>query len=225
MTKKATWSGYRGDGKPVVPCIPECLIERKSVNHSGRAIKSPTDYRKRSRQVSAAPRKELKRLRNKIFLHGHPRKFSITYDSHLRSYSNRLKVVQKALETGDLDLMRVYEAFYPDYSLDHIEAVALIFRDMGFATVQEKITATQIETYSGISNRVILFMMSTSETFGFEKAAQEIREISKLAFSGKDEEAAVNAVIADRGIGNVVEVRKLVDEILVGSITLGSGIL
>lgn len=234
MTKKATWSGYRGDGKPVIPCVPECSIEKDFAGNSGFVAKTPTDYKSRSRKLSSSPRKQIKRIRNELFTQ-QPKPSNMWADQHYfygglgRTRNN---AVQKAFESGDLDLLLVYKDHWHGASLDAVHGTVLALRGMGHPSVHGVITEANIKTLTNVSNLISAFGSShylSLDPFKYventEYTSDSVQKIAMIALTGKAEEAAVIHVITEREITDPEDVGKLVREMLVDSYALSSGLL
>jgi hypothetical protein len=231
MTKKATWSGYRGDGKPVIPCVPECSIEKS--NTKGHMVKAPVDYKVRTKRLSSSPRKQLRRIRNDLFF-DFPVETSVWANDYYLQFEHRHNrtLVQKAFDTGDLDLMLTYKDNWGRGNLKAVHRTVLVLREMGREKVHGVITETHIRVVEQISKTLggyvpvgfsggIYKSVTISDTY----IPEGTHEIALIALSGEAEGDAVLSIINDRKIIDPQEIGKLVKEMLVESSAVASGFL
>lgn len=231
MTKKATWSGYRGDGKPVIPCVPECLTEK--VEARGRMIQAPTDYKKRVSRASSSPRKKLKVLRNDLFLRVNQRWsiWDFEYDAQHTQMERKRAAVQKAYNAGDLDLMLAYRNHWERESLEIIRETVLALRGMGYKEACDILTEAHIQTVENVAEAIRRHLVIASYTIyksvfhNLTFIPQGTHEVAVVAMSGEVEEDAVLNIIRQRGITDPEEIGKLAKEMLVDSSALASGVL
>lgn len=232
MTKKATWSGYRGDGKPVIPCVPECLNEK--VEARGRLVQAPGDYKKRAQRRYSSPYKKLRIVRNDLFLRVDQK--SAVFD--IDHYSNHAKIVRKrsfvqeAFRESDLDLMLTYREHWERECLGSVREAALALREMGHEEVHGMLTGTQLQTVENVAEAIRDCFMNEHSVSIYMAAFRNptyiptgTHKVAMIAMSGEAEEAAVLNIIKQRGITNPKEIGKLVKEMLVESSALASGVL
>lgn len=239
MTKKATWSGYRGDGKPVIPCVPECMVEKSIVGEASRPTRTPTDYRKPGKKPPSSPRKHMKRIRNELLLDRGQPQWSVFADSHYFYGAQQQKVaaVKAAYAAGDLDLILAYKKYWYKKSFESVQGAIQALRAIGHDTVENVITDHHVDTFyevfltvSAHGYKPMLAIakgnpMYSSWDIPEGLSSEGAHEIAMIAFSGEAEEAAVLSIIREREITDPEEVGKLVKEMLVDSNALASGIL
>lgn len=242
MTKKATWSGYRGDGKPVIPCVPECMVEKSMVGTSSVATRTPSDYRKPSESPSSSPRKHMKRVRNELLLGRSKPEEGIWADEHYYLYQGmhqqKVAAVQKAYKAGDLDLLMTYKKYWYRKSFQSVLGTIQVLRAMGHTLVEGVITDDHVDIFHDVSLMVAAHgyrpmvalrkanpLISAWDIMPDTFVTQDIYDIVMIAMSGKAENDAVRSILMDREITDPEEVGKLVKEMLVESSALAHGVL
>lgn len=239
MTKKSTWSGYRGDGKTSVPCVPECL--KKQAEKQGRLVKAPTDYVTRTKRVPTSNRKLRRAIRNEIL--ASPLKVSSTRIYYTDYHTNRINNLErnslaiKSFENGDLDMALVHRKFVSTAYTKIIEETVLTLREMGHEETYEVVTMDHLNTFSEITEELRELNMNEEQLpilylggrGGNENYLTAIplgaRGFARIAFAGELEKEAVLELIRGRKISNHSGVGKLVEEMLVNYTALTSGVL
>jgi hypothetical protein len=231
MTKKSTWSGYRGKGKPVIPCVPECLNEK--VETRGRMVQAPGDYKKRAPRRYASPYKQLKLLRNDLYLRvdqNHSLWDNPYYSHQAAQFGRKRVLVQEAFRESDLDLMLTYREHWERENLAGVREAALALREMGYEEVHGMVTEAHVQTVEKVAEAIRECFPLTPTIYSIAVRnptyiPNGTYETAMIAMSGEVEEITVLNIIKQRGITDAKEIGKLVKEMLVESSALASGVL
>jgi hypothetical protein len=230
MTKKAAWSGYRGDGKPVIPCVPECLNEKVEV--SSRMVQAPGDYKKRARRLYSSQNKKLRLIRNDLYLRVDQKNalWDNDYYSHQAQLSRKRALVQEAFRASDLDMMLTYREHWEKESLLSVREASLALREIGHEEVHGMVTDAHVQTVEKVSDAIRECFLLTPSIYSMAFRSPTYipsgtHETVMIAMSGEVEEVAVLNIIKQRGITDAKEIGKLVKEMLVETSALASGVL
>lgn len=228
MAKKMTqhWNGYRGNGKPVIPCVPECLVEKGEIDNSGtHLVRIPTDRNSRAEPVPAAQRKELRRLYKLLVLPDPPMTGLHDYMSApIRDGRARTEAARRARKANDLDMMRALAANREKHETKDIVDVVCVIRETGHASAAEIITQDHFSHFKELANLVTIF--SPFDRYMHKRRlSQNIWDVALVAFSSDENQKMVLDIIAQREITDAEVIRRLVDEMRGTTVSLSSGLL
>lgn len=239
MTKKATWSGYRGNGKPSIPCVPNDRVPLMDVpvtDTSGtiagrRTVRMPKDRTKQAAEVKRV-QNEIDRVWQGKVQEATNQPYTITPYFSSYEHIHRLKHVKrimkvastKASEDNDLGMLLCYKKFgQSGHAPADIEGAASALRAMGEPDISETLTEEHVIAYSAICDMIARLEIDT--TLSTSKVRRNIQRIAMMSFSGELSKESVVKIIAGRGVTNPDGIRELLREMKATPAAIESGVL